>query len=88
MYIYHALIMIHINLNMIYPTHESTILPINLRFTSRIIFSVFNRSTSCCLSVVMWPEAGDFPENLHRIVYVIISKRSFESFMCLDLIDD
>ena len=24
--------------------------------------------------------------NLHRVVYVIIYKRSFESFMCLDLI--
>ena len=38
----------------------------------------------CCLSVVLWPEEGDFPENLHRVVYVIIDKRSFESFMCLD----
>ena len=32
------------------------------------------------------PEEGDFPENLHRVVYVIKSKRSFESFMCLDLV--
>ena len=23
---------------------------------------------------------GDFPESLHRVVYVIINKRSFESF--------
>ena len=34
----------------------------------------------CCLSVVLWPEEGDFPENMHRVVYVIINKRSFESF--------
>ena len=27
---------------------------------------------------------GDFPENLHRVVYVIMNKRSFESFMSLD----
>ena len=33
----------------------------------------------------MWPEEGDFPENLHCVVYVIIDKCSFESFMCLDL---
>ena len=30
-----------------------------------------------------FPEEGDFPENLHRVVYVIINKRSFESVMCL-----
>ena len=29
----------------------------------------------------MWPEEGDFPENMHRVVCVIINKRSFESFM-------
>ena len=34
----------------------------------------------------MWPEEGDFPENLRRVVYVIINKRSFESLMCLDLL--
>ena len=28
----------------------------------------------------MWAEEGDFPENLHRVVYVITIKRSFESF--------
>ena len=33
----------------------------------------------------LWPEEGDFPENLHRVVYVIINKRSFEPFMCLDI---
>ena len=38
------------------------------------------------LQTALWPEEGDFPENLHRLVYVIINKRSFESFMCLDLI--
>ena len=32
----------------------------------------------------LWPEEGDFPENLHRVVYVLINKRSFQSFMCLD----
>ena len=32
----------------------------------------------------MWPEEGDFPENLHRVVYVIINKLSFESCMCLN----
>ena len=33
----------------------------------------------------MWPEEGDFPENvLHRVVYVIINRCSFESFMCLE----
>ena len=31
-------------------------------------------------------EEGDFPENVRRVVYVIINKRSFESFTCLDLI--
>ena len=37
---------------------------------------------------VLWPEEGDFPENVHRVVYVIIYKRSFESFTCLDLLSD
>ena len=27
-----------------------------------------------------------FPENFHRVVYVVINKRSFECFVCLDLI--
>ena len=35
---------------------------------------------------MLWPGEGNFPENLHRVVYVIINKRSFESFMYLDLI--
>ena len=30
--------------------------------------------------------AGRISENLHRVGYVIIKMRSFESFMCLDLI--
>ena len=37
----------------------------------------------------MWPEEGDLPENLHHVhdvVYIIINKHSFESFMCLDLV--
>ena len=38
----------------------------------------------CCSSAVLWPEEGDFPQNLRRAVYVIINKRSFESVMCLD----
>ena len=42
--------------------------------------------TISLLSVILWPEEGDFPQNLRRVVYVIINKRSFESFMCLDLI--
>ena len=36
--------------------------------------------------MVLWPEEGDFPENLHRVVYVIINKHSFESLMRLDLL--
>ena len=32
----------------------------------------------------LWPEEADFRENLHRVVYVIINKRSLEYFMCLD----
>ena len=36
------------------------------------------------LNVVLRPEEGGFPENLHRVVPVVINKRSFESFMCLD----
>ena len=39
-------------------------------------------SFHCCLSVVLWPEEGDFPENVHCVVYFIINKHSFESFMC------
>ena len=35
------------------------------------------------LSVVLWPEEGDFPKSLHRAVYVTMNKRSLESFMCL-----
>ena len=44
-------------------------------------FSPFHR----CLNVILRPEEGYFPENLHRVIYVIINKLSFESFMCLDL---
>ena len=40
----------------------------------------------CCLSVVLWPEEGDLPENLHPVVYVMINTRSFECFVCWDLI--
>ena len=38
-------------------------------------FSLF--LTVSLLSVVLWPEEGDFPESLHRVVYVIINERSF-----------
>ena len=40
-------------------------------FTSHIIFDCFE-PFHCCLSLVLWPEEGDFPENLHRVVYVLI----------------
>ena len=43
-------------------------------------FSLF--LTVSLLSVVLWPKEGDFPESLYRVVYVIINKRSLESFMC------
>ena len=36
----------------------------------------------------LWPEEGDSPEIVHRVVYVIIKKCSFEAFMCLDLVYD
>ena len=38
------------------------------------------------LSVVLRPEEGNFSENFNNVVCVMINKRSFESFMCLDLI--
>ena len=53
-------------------------------FTAHIIFHCFH-PFHCFLSVILWPEEGDFPEKLHRVVYVIINKRSFESFMCLNV---
>ena len=56
--------------------------------TFHIIFIVFFGPFHRCLTFVFFfflPAEGDFPENLHRVVYVIINKRSFESFMCLDL---
>ena len=48
-------------------------------------FSLF-LTLSLLFNVILWPEEQDFPENLHRVVYVLINKRSFESFRCLDLI--
>ena len=33
------------------------------------------------VSVMLWPEEGDFPENLHHVICVIINKCSFESFV-------
>ena len=54
-------------------------------FTSHIIFHCF-KPFHCCLSVILWPEEGDFPENLHHVDSVIINKRCFESFLCWDLI--
>ena len=34
-------------------------------------------------SVILWPEEGDFPKHLHRAVYVIMNKRSFESVVLI-----
>ena len=45
-------------------------------------FSLFN----CCLSVVLQFDKGNYPENLH-VVFCPNKQRSFESFMCLDLIN-
>ena len=57
---------------------------ISLLFKCR--FVARRQGFHCCLSVVLWPEEGDFPETVHRVVYVTINKRSFEYFVCLDLI--
>ena len=43
-------------------------------------FSPFN----CCVSVVLWLDKGDYPDNL-QVVFCPDKSRSFESFMCLDL---
>ena len=32
---------------------------------------------------LLWPEEEDIPENLHRVVYVVINKRSCQYFVCL-----
>ena len=40
-------------------------------------------SFHCCLTFVLWPEEADFPENLLRVVCVIINKHSFESVVCV-----
>ena len=45
-------------------------------------FSPFN----CCLSVVLQLEKGDYPENSH-VVFCPNKRRSFEPFVCLDLVD-
>jgi len=51
-------------------------------FTAHIILSLF--LTVSQLSVVLWPEEGDFHENSHRVVYVKINKRSVESFIFIN----
>ena len=65
-----------------------------MKFKKIFFFSFFLFFLSLLLSLLLcsvlqtalWPEEGDFPENLHRVVYVILIKRSFESFVYLDLI--
>ena len=39
----------------------------------------------CCLSVVLYLDKGDYPENSH-VVFCPDKLRSFEPFMCLDFI--
>ena len=48
------------------------------------IFHLF-RPFICCLSVVLWLDEGDFPENLHTVC-LCLHKRSFEPFCVLDLV--
>ena len=52
------------------------------RLFQTFIFFYFFFNRCCCIfrfTVVevsfLWPEEGDFLENLHRVVYVIINKR-------------
>ena len=52
--------------------------------TSPLISLFLSFLTVSLLSVVLRPEDGDFPEN--TVFCVIMNKRSFEPFMCLDLI--
>ena len=40
---------------------------------------------NCCLSVVLYPEKGAYPENSH-VVLCPNKQRSFEPRMCVDLI--
>ena len=53
------------------------------RFFISHIISLLFLTVSLLLSVVLWPEEGDFPENLHRVVYVLINKRSFWNLLCV-----
>ena len=43
---------------------------------TRLLYEV-TFSVSLLFNVVLWPEEGDFPENLHHVVCVIINKRYF-----------
>ena len=40
---------------------------------------------NCCLSVVLHLDKGDYPEISH-VVFCPNKQRSFEPFMCLDLV--
>ena len=53
-------------------------------FTQNISFyiSFFHRFSpfNCCLSVVLWLDKGDYPENSH-VVFYLNKQRSFKTFM-------
>ena len=44
------------------------------------------RLTVCCLSGVFGPDIKDYPRKFACCVFVLINKRSFEPFVCLDLV--
>ena len=50
------------------------------------IFAAFSTQYKFSGKSLLRATKGDFPENLHRAVYVIINKRSFESLIRFDLI--
>ena len=50
------------------------------------IFAAFSTQYKFSGKSLLQAPKGDFPENVHRVVYVIINKRSFEYFICFDLI--
>ena len=52
-------------------------------FASHVIFHC-SEPFHCCLSVVLWPEEGDFVENLHRVVYAIINISVLLNLLCVD----
>ena len=47
-----------------------------------ISFSIVFHRLICCLSVVLYFDKGDCPENVH-VVFCPDKQRSFECFMCL-----